>query len=134
MSKKGLLLVGHGSSLPYNKQLVEETGSLISRKDPGYIVKCAFMNLNKPTVEETLEEFRREDVDTVVVVPFFLAKGVHINKDIPELLGLPEGSYRGRLLKNGSEIPLIYADPIGSDPLLAELMLKSAERALRERL
>jgi len=134
MSRKGLLLVGHGSSLPYNKQLVEETGRLISRKDPGYIVKCAFMNLNRPTIEETLEEFKREDVDTLVVVPFFLAKGVHINNDIPELLGLPEGSYRGRLSKNGSEIPLIYADPIGSDPLLAELMLKSAERALRERL
>ena len=134
MSKKGLLLVGHGSSLPYNKQLVEETARLISRKEPGYIVKCAFMNLNKPTIQETLEEFRKEDVDTLVVVPFFLAKGVHINKDIPELLGLPEGSFRGRLSKNGSEIPLIYADPIGSDPLLAELMLKSAERALRERL
>ena len=134
MSKKGLLLVGHGSSLPYNKQLVEETARLISRKEPGYIVKCAFMNLNRPTIQETLEEFKREDIDTVVVVPFFLARGVHINKDIPELLGLPAGSFRGRLPKNGSEIPLIYADPIGSDPLLAELMLKSAERALRERL
>jgi len=134
MSRKGLLLVGHGSSLPFNKQLVEDTGRLIAWKDPSYLVKCAFMNLNRPTIEETLEEFRKEDVDTVVVVPFFLAKGVHINKDIPELLGLPEGSYRGRLSRNGSEIPLVYADPIGSDPLLAELMLKSAERALRERL
>jgi len=134
MSKKGLLLVGHGSSLPYNKQLVEDTARLISRKEPGYIVKCAFMNMNTPTIAETLEEFKREDIDTVVVVPFFLARGVHINKDIPELLGLPAGSFRGRLPKNGSEIPLIYADPIGSDPLLAELMLKSAERALRERL
>ena len=72
--------------------------------------------------------------NVVVVVPFFLAKGVHINKDIPELLGLPEGSFKGRLVKNGSEIPLVYADPIGSDPLLAELMLKNAARALRERL
>ena len=134
MSKKGLLLVGHGSSLPYNKQLVEDTARLVARKDPGYIVKCAFMNMNKPTIQEALGEFREEDIDTVVVVPLFLARGVHINKDIPGVLGLPEGSYRGTLRKNGSEIPLIYADPIGSDPLLAELMLKNAERALRERL
>jgi len=134
MSKKGLLLVGHGSSLPYNKQLVEDTARLVSQKDPGYIVKCAFMNMNRPTIEETLEEFKKEDIDTVIVVPLFLARGVHINKDIPGVLGLPEGSYRGRLVKNGSEIPLIYADPIGSDPLLAELMLKNAARALRERL
>ncbi len=134
MSKKGLLLVGHGSSLPYNQQLVEDTARQVSRKDPGYIVKCAFMNLNRPTIGEALEEFKREDVDTIIVVPLFLARGVHINKDIPEVLGLPEGSYRGSLQKNGSTIPLIYADPIGSDPLLAELMLKNAARALRERL
>ncbi|HMA05350.1 MAG TPA: sirohydrochlorin nickelochelatase [Methanomicrobiales archaeon] len=134
MSKKGLLLVGHGSSLPYNKQLVEDTARMVSRRDPGYLVKCAFMNLNTPTIGEALEEFKREDVDTVIVVPLFLARGVHINRDIPEVLGLPEGSYRGSLQKNGSSIPLIYADPIGSDPLLAELMLKNAARALRERL
>ena len=134
MSRKGLLLVGHGSSLPYNKQLVEDTARLVSRREPGYLVKCAFMNLNQPTITEALEEFKREDVDTVVVVPLFLAKGVHINRDIPGVLGLSEGSFRGSLRKNGSEIPLIYADPIGSDPLLAELMLKNAARALRERL
>jgi sirohydrochlorin ferrochelatase len=134
MSKKGLLLVGHGSSMPYNKQLVEDTARMVSRKDPGYIVKSAFMNMNKPTITESLEEFRKEDVDAVIVVPLFLARGVHINKDIPGVLGLPEGSFRGSLKKNGSEIPLIYADPIGSDPLLAELMLKNAARALRERL
>jgi len=133
MSKKGLLLVGHGSSLPYNKQLVEDTARMVSRKDPGYIVKSAFMNMNNPTITEALEEFRKEDVDAVIVVPVFLARGVHINRDIPEVLGLPEGTYRGSLRKNGSDIPLIYADPIGSDPLLAELMLKNAARALRER-
>jgi len=134
MSKKGLLLVGHGSSLPYNKQLVEDTARMVSRKDPGYIVKSAFMNMNNPTITEALEEFRKEDVDAVIVVPVFLARGVHINRDIPGVLGLPEGTYRGSLRKNGSDIPLIYADPIGSDPLLAELMLKNAARALRERL
>jgi len=134
MSKKGLLLVGHGSSLPYNKQLVEDTARQVSRREPGYLVKCAFMNVNTPTIREALEEFKGEDIDAVIVVPLFLARGVHINKDIPEVLGLAEGSYRGIFQKNGSAIPLVYADPIGSDPLLAELMLKNAARALRERL
>jgi hypothetical protein len=31
---------------------------------------------------------------------------------------------------NGKMIPLLYADPIGSDPLLADLMVKNAERVL----
>jgi sirohydrochlorin cobaltochelatase len=31
---------------------------------------------------------------------------------------------------NGKSIPLLYADPIGSDPLLADLMVKNATKAL----
>jgi len=44
MSKKGILLVGHGSKLPYNKELVEETAEHIARRYPDFVVKCGFMN------------------------------------------------------------------------------------------
>jgi sirohydrochlorin cobalto/nickelchelatase len=125
-----MLLVGHGSKLPYNKELVETTGRLIAEQHPDFLVKCAFMNMNAPSIEESLAEFRKEKIDVLVVVPLFLAKGVHILKDIPELIGLPEGKTRGTFVLNGSSIPLIYADPIGSDPLLAELMVKNAKKAL----
>ncbi|HZD43493.1 MAG TPA: sirohydrochlorin nickelochelatase [Methanomicrobiales archaeon] len=134
MSKKGMLLVGHGSKLPYNKELVEETAKLIQKKNSEFIVKCGFMSINKPSVEEMLAEFRREDVESIVVVPLFLAKGVHILQDIPALLGLESGARRGLFSKNGKTIPLYYADPIGQDPLLAELMLKNAYRAMEESL
>jgi sirohydrochlorin ferrochelatase len=125
-----MLLVGHGSKLPYNKELVETTGRLIAEQHPDFLVKCAFMNMNTPSIEESLSEFRKEKIDVLVVVPLFLAKGVHILKDIPELIGLAEGKTRGTFTLNGSSIPLIYADPIGSDPLLAELMVKNAKKAL----
>jgi len=125
-----MLLVGHGSKLPYNKELVETTGRLIAEQYPDFLVKCAFMNMNSPSIEDSLAEFRKEPIDVLVVVPLFLAKGVHILKDIPELIGLPEGKTRGMFVKNGNSIPLIYADPIGSDPLLAELMVKNAKKAL----
>jgi sirohydrochlorin ferrochelatase len=130
MSKKGILLVGHGSKLPYNKELVEETASLIARHYPHFIVKCGFMNMNTPSIEDTLTEFKREPIDVLVVVPLFLAKGVHILKDIPAIIGLPEGEIRGQFSLNGKTIPLLYADPIGCDPLLADLMVKNAERVL----
>jgi sirohydrochlorin ferrochelatase len=130
MTKTGLLLIGHGSKKPYNKQLIEETAETIAQKDDGFIVKPAFMSINEPSVKDQMEAFRNEDIDMLVVVPLFLAKGVHILKDIPEILGLEEGSYKGTFLLNGKEIPLLYAQPIGSDPLLAELMLKNAYNAL----
>ncbi len=132
MAKKGMLLVGHGSKLPYNKDLVETTAKLIAEKTDEYIVRTGFMSLNTPTVQEQLEAFRKEKIEMLVVVPLFLARGVHIEKDIPAILGLPEGARAGTFHMNGKDIPLVYASPIGSDPLLAELMLKNAAEAIDE--
>jgi len=130
MSKKGMLLVGHGSTMPYNQELVEKTAAMIQAKNGDYIVKCGFMNMNKPTIKESMEAFKKEQIDALVVVPLFLAKGVHIEKDIPGEIGLPEGVKKGAFQLNGKSIPLLYADPIGSDPLLADLMVKNANKAL----
>jgi sirohydrochlorin cobalto/nickelchelatase len=130
MSKKGMLLVGHGSTMPYNQELVEKTAAFIKAKHSDFIVKCGFMNMNKPSIKESLEAFRKESIDVLVVVPLFLAKGVHIEKDIPGEIGLPEGVKKGSFTLNGKSIPLVYAEPIGSDPLLADLMVKNATAAL----
>ena len=130
MSKKGMLLVGHGSTMPYNQELIESTGKLIAAQTGEFVVKCGFMNINKPSIRDALAEFKKENIDVLVVVPLFLAKGVHIEKDIPSEIGLPEGMKKGMFVLNGKTIPLVYADPIGIDPLLAELMVNNAHRAL----
>jgi len=132
MGIKGMLLLGHGSTLPFNKELVETTARLVAEQNAEYIVKCGFLNMNTPTVGDALAEFRKEKIDALVVVPLFLAKGVHILKDIPELIGFSEGQTRGSFTLNGNDIPMVYAEPIGSDPLLAALMIKSAQKALQQ--
>ena len=127
-----MLLVGHGSKLSYNKELIETTAAIIAGKTDEYLVKPGFMSINAPTVEEQLAAFRREDIDMLVVVPLFLARGIHIEQDIPRLLGLAPGVRTGEFQLNGKTVPLVYANPIGSDPLLAELMLKNASDAIAE--
>jgi sirohydrochlorin cobaltochelatase len=131
MGMIGLLLIGHGSRLPYNKALVEDTARLIAKSDRSFIIKCAFMEKNTPSIKEALEEFRKEDIDSIVVAPLFLAKGVHILEDIPILLGLEGGSNKGTFQLNSRRIPLVYAEPVGNDPLLAELMMKNVKAAMR---
>jgi sirohydrochlorin cobaltochelatase len=117
--------------MPYNKELVETTGKMIAAQNTDFVVKCGFMNMNSPSIRESLESFRHEKIDALVVVPLFLARGVHIEKDIPAEIGLLEGQKKGTFALNGTSVPLLYADPIGSDPLLASLMLKNAQKALQ---
>jgi sirohydrochlorin cobaltochelatase len=130
MTKKGLLLVGHGSSLPYNQELLDSTAAAIEKNYPEFIVKSGFMRVNKPTIQDALDAFRKEPISALAVVPLFLAKGVHIDQDIPKRIGFPEGVTKGTFILNGKSIPRVYADPIGVDPLLADLMIRNADSAL----
>lgn len=133
MPKYGILLVGHGSRLEYNKQLITTTAEMMKEKCPDSIIQSCFLEYSSPNVTEGLELMRHETFDILVVVPLFLAKGIHILRDIPKLLGLEQGEKTGTFtLENGCEIPFVYANPIGIDPLLAELMLKNADTALQQ--
>jgi len=130
MTKIGFLLVGHGSQKPYNKQLIDNTAKIISEKKKDYIVRTGFMEFNEPSIPEALESFRKEDIEMLQVVPLFLARGMHIDKDIPEILGIEEGGHRGTFRLENKEIPLVFADPIGENELLADLMISNGEKAV----
>ncbi len=132
MDKIGILLVGHGSRLEYNKQLITMTAEMMKDKRPDYIVKSCFLEYSNPNVTEGMEQMKGEDLDILLVVPLFLAKGIHILRDIPRLLGLERGKKTGQFtLSNGKMVPFAYAEPIGIDVLLADLMLKNAHAALK---
>lgn len=132
MGKTGILLVGHGSKKEYNKNLITQTAGLIAERHPDYIVKCGFMEFNEPTIPQSLDEFRSEDITSIAVVPLFLARGVHIDEDIPGILKLAPGQKIGTFQLKSGEIPLVYADPIGPNPLLADLMAENAKQALSQ--
>ena len=135
MTKHGLLIIGHGSRLEYGKELINETAKMIAEKTDEYTIITCSMEFNEPNVEEGLAEMRKKDIDYLVAIPMFLAKGIHVLHDIPEILGLSEGEFRGEFaLADGRNIPLVYANPLGSDPLLANLMLKNAETAAAQHL
>jgi sirohydrochlorin cobaltochelatase len=73
-----------------------------------------------------------------VVVPFFISDGLHAVEDIPVLLGEPTELVKERLAasqpawrnpteKNGKRV--WYSSAIGSEPLLAEVILQRAREA-----
>lgn len=112
MVTKGMLLVGHGSTMPYNKELIESTGKLIAAQTSEFVVKCGFMNINKPSIKDSLAEFKKENIDVLVVVPLFLAKGVHIEKTFPLRSAFLKAQRRVRL--HSTENPFRSSMPIPS--------------------
>ena len=123
--KFGVLVVGHGSSLPYNKELIQDIAGMLSAKMPQAITRIGFMNINSPSIRDGLESFNGTGVKKIIVFPLFLARGVHTTEDVPGILGLGEGVKR--ISWEGYDI--VYANPLGADDLIAELSARRIKEA-----
>lgn len=130
MKDVGILVLGHGSSLPYNRELVEALARMISKSHPGP-VKTAYLNMNDPHIPEGLESFSGLNVNRIVALPLFLAHGVHTREDIPRELGVSEQSRKGVVKLDGRDVEVICAEPLGVDECIATLAYKRAGEALR---
>jgi sirohydrochlorin cobaltochelatase len=86
----GVLLVGHGSRLPYGKDVVTQIADMY-REDEGLLVEVGFMNMSKPSIPEAINSLAQQGAEKIVVTPVFLAHGVHTTEDIPRILGLNNG-------------------------------------------
>ncbi|MGV8127914.1 MAG: sirohydrochlorin nickelochelatase [Methanothrix sp.] len=129
MENIGILVLGHGSSLPFNKELVETYAALIRKSHPGP-VRTAYLNMNEPRIPEGLKSFVGLKVKKIVALPIFLAHGVHTMQDIPRELGVDEQSRRSIVNIGGEEVEVICADPLGSQECIAALAYKRAEECM----
>lgn len=127
--KLGILAIGHGSKLPYNKEVVTQIADFIAQKHTDVVVMAGFMENSEPTLNEAIAGFSGTGVTKVAAVPVFLASGVHITKDIPRILNLDENGC-GVLMVDGNEVPLCYAKPLGADELIADLIYKRVEEVV----
>ena len=128
--KIGILALGHGSRLPYNKDVVSGVANLIAETYENTVVNIGFMNLGDATMDEGLKAFEGTGVTTIVAVPIFLAHGVHTTEDIPQILGISRENRSTTIQLNGNDVTLVYAEPLGVDRLVADMAYKRVMEAL----
>lgn len=126
-----LLICGHGTSLNDNstkiiRQRVEEI------RARGLYADCQMVLMEqKPFVKDwrTLTSCR-----DVIVVPFFISDGLHSFEDIPVLLGITENvrvqGVRNPHSEDGRR--LWYATAIGTEPMMADVILAQVEKFDRD--
>lgn len=126
MDNVGLVLVGHGSKLPHNRENLEKLADILRKRLKFKIVEVSFMVRDRPRIPEAIESIAKQGVKKIVLVPTFLAHGVHTKQEIPGILGLK--TKESMLKAQGVEI--IYGEPLGSDERIAEIIEEKALRAL----
>jgi precorrin-8X/cobalt-precorrin-8 methylmutase len=126
LDKVGLILIGHGSKLPHNRENLEKLADILSNRGKFKSVEIAFMIRDTPTIAEAIDAMAKKGVSKIVLVPAFLAPGVHTTQEIPELIGVKE---KQPDLK-AAGIELVYGEPIGSDERIANILEEKALKAL----
>ena len=140
----GVLLVGHGSRLPYGKDVVTQIADMY-REDEGLLVEVGFMNMSKPSIPEAINSLAQQGAEKIVVTPVFLAHGVHTTEDIPRILGLNNGhgdsehnhshghshSHEDEnQVKIDFKGEIIYTEPLGADRRIAAIINDRVNDAL----
>lgn len=124
-----IILLGHGSSLPFAKENFEKLKKMIIKNHPTYQIELAFMTEGKKALNKKICSNLTKDIEKIIIVPVFLSHGVHTKMDIPKMLELDSNN-----LKNidfqGQNIKLIYTEPLGIDPRIADIVFDRIQAAL----
>jgi precorrin-8X/cobalt-precorrin-8 methylmutase len=129
LDKVGLILIGHGSKLPHNRENLEKLADIMRKHSIFKIVEISFMVRNSPTIPEAIDTIAKKGVTKVILVPAFLAPGVHTTQEIPELIGVKDKE--SQLSAGG--IQLFYGEPIGADECIAVILEEKALKAIGQK-
>ena len=87
--KTGILLLSHGSRLDEGEEVIKAYKEMYTEEFPDMPVEYGFMEIRKPGIPETIKKLTSEnDLEKIIVVPVFVAHGLHTKRDIPHLLGI----------------------------------------------
>jgi precorrin-8X/cobalt-precorrin-8 methylmutase len=91
MPHTGVIILVHGSRGKHAVTGLPETFQRISEGvkallPPGIIVTGAALQFNHPDLEEAMQILIEQDIEQIIIVPYFLFQGVHITEDIPEIV------------------------------------------------
>ena len=116
-----LLLVAHGSRREESNREVRALADAIREISSGQFaeVRCAFLELAEPALTDALEALIAGGATDVVIVPYFLAAGRHVARDIPETLAQAQ--------RRHPHVRFTTAPYIGAAPQMRDLVRSLVE-------
>ena len=83
---RGIVLFAHGSRDPLWRLPIEAVAAQISARQPGVLVRCAYLEICTPSLPEAAAELIAAGARELRVFPLFLGVGKHAREDLPLLI------------------------------------------------
>ena len=110
----GIVLFAHGSRDPLWRLPIEAVATVISQREQGAQVRCAYLELCEPPLLQAASELIAAGAYKIRVMPLFLGVGKHAREDLPLLIAEVRASHPN------VEVELLAT--VGENPALIALM------------
>ena len=119
------MIFAHGSSIESANDSVRRIAESVRQESGFEVVEAAFLEQGRPDLAEAVASVVSNGARRVVVVPYFLTLGIHLQRDLPNIV---QGLAR---IHKGVEIRI--AAPLDGHPALGEILKERAREMLSAR-
>ena len=118
--KKALLVAAHGSRKKVSNIEIHQLANNILLKSQVFdIVEACFLEIAKPSIPDGIKSCIEKNASEILIMPYFLAAGMHVIEDIPEIVDKERLKHKGVIIKS-----LPY---FGSSPVIVDILKTLAE-------
>lgn len=120
----GIIVFAHGSRIEPANEAVRSVASEFARAGGYSAVEAAFLELGHPSLEQAVELLSARGIQHIIVIPYFLTLGMHLERDLPRLVSDISSKNNG--------LRITVTAPLDGHPGLVEILRARAAEALVE--
>lgn len=120
--KTGIVIFAHGSSVASANDAVREVAQTTARKAQFELFETAFLEGGRPDLREAVDSLVRNGASRILVIPYFLTLGLHLQRDLPAIVRNISSIHTG--------VDIRVTPPLDGHPALARILEDRAREAL----
>lgn len=118
--KTGYVVFAHGSSVEPANEAVRRVAAEMGRRGGLDVVEAAFLEGGKPDLAAAVDALAPQ-VSRIVVVPYFLTLGLHLQRDLPKLVEQARAAH--------PKVAIDVTPPLDGHPSMVDVLLARAREA-----
>jgi len=115
----GYIVFAHGSSIESANEAVRAVTAQLRERGGFEAVEAAFLEGGRPDLQGAVESLSARGVESVVVIPYFLTLGLHLQRDLPRLIKEIESAHPG--------LSVEVTPPLDGHPAMIDALLDRAQ-------
>lgn len=114
---RAFVVFAHGSRIETANEAVRSVAARMA-STAGHMVEPAFLECGQPDLAGAVERLAGRGATTVIVIPYFLTLGTHLQRDLPELVRAASHGHPGLTIE--------VTPPLDGHPALLQALLDRA--------